>query len=160
VTGTRPERPILATVICVYEAFIVLGAIVAFFSLKFLVPLTTHAAVHRGPTLAASAINWVSCLLAMAAAITLWQMRRSSVLFLGARFGMALVLFLVGLFHPIHAIATPHSTQGLSPANIAHAFRILGVIALALSGFIAWYAYKITAPHRFLPESAEPELTS
>jgi hypothetical protein len=85
-------------VICVYEAFIVLVAVAAFFSLKFLVPLTTHSAVHHHPTLAASTINWVFCLLAMASAITLWQMRRSSVLFLGARFGMDLVLFVAGLF--------------------------------------------------------------
>ena len=149
-TGTRPERPILATVICVYEAFIVLGV-----SLKFLVPLATHAAVHHDPTLAASTINWVSCLLAMASAITLWHMHRSSVLFLGARFGMDLVFFVAGLFHPIHAMATPHSNQGLSPANIAHAIRIFEVIALALTGFIAWYAYKITAAKALSPPEGQ-----
>jgi hypothetical protein len=153
VTGPRPERPILATVVCIYEASIVLLDVVGYFSLKFLVPLTTNAAVHYHPTLRAGLISWVSCLLALAAAITLWQMRRSAVVFLGARFGMDLVLFVVGLFHPIHATTQPHSTQALSPSSIAHAFRIVGVIALALSGFIAWYAYKITSAKALsLPE--------
>jgi hypothetical protein len=150
VTGTRPERPALATVVCFYEIVIVVLEVIAYFFLRYFVPHTSHAEVYYHPTLRQNLASGLFCILALAGAVALWQMRRSSVIFLGARFAFNVVLYAVGLVHP--AITGPH--PGHNPTIPAYLFGLIGV---TLSASIAWYAYDITSPNAPSPPNPEAQ---
>jgi hypothetical protein len=167
VTETRPARPVLATVISIWEVFIVVMAITSRVAVKVLLHRayrSTHTAPHAvssSPLLEAAII--LGYALAIAAAITLWQMRRIAFAFLTARFCLELTLFLVAMMRPVTLAGTRH--PGFRFIVIA-----IDIAALALNAAIAWYAWYVTTPTPELgtaqapdpasPRPAEPELTT
>ena len=80
-TGTRPERPLLATLVCIWEVFIVVLAIVTHYTVNHLhnsrPPGQSFPPIHPvGPL--QTAASWLTYTLAVAAAVTLWRMHRSA----------------------------------------------------------------------------------
>jgi hypothetical protein len=137
VTEVRPERPVLATVICIFEVAVVVLAIAAHFLRVVLLNALhhTHRAVDSSAltTLHFSALHYaregLAGILALAAAIALWQMHRAAFYILAARTAMEAAGFLVSLRHP---------------ASVTR--LVFNLAALALSAAITWYVYVITKP--------------
>lgn len=133
----RRIRPPLATAICIYEIFVVVLDVAAYLFLKYFIPHTTDGAVLYHPTLRQNLTSALFSVLAIAAAVALWQMRRSAVIFFGARFALNIGLFVIGFF--------PSSTA--HPAHGSHLLAYLfATVGLALSGLVAGYAYAVTSP--------------
>jgi len=155
VTGTRPERPALATVICIYETFIVVWTIASHYVTRPLPPT-----LHNGLTVPhihltnplQPAASWLTRALALAAAVTLWRLHRSAILFLAGRFCISLVLFLVGFprVQSLFATMHPHSPS-ISLSALLWVASAIAIIGIALNAFIAWYAYDITTPEAISP---------
>jgi hypothetical protein len=161
VTGTRPERPVLATLICIWEVFTIVLAIASYMFLEHM--LSAHPSIHPHPTtLLHSISSWLFPLLAAAAAITLWQMRRAAFFLLAARFAMSLLWFLAGLprlFAQHWPTLPPGSPGAINVIAIRWGAILFSIVSLALSGSIAWYAYDITTPEALSPHDPEAHLT-
>jgi hypothetical protein len=156
VSEPRPARPLLATLICIFEAF---TAIVPLpLALAYLFGYF-HSADYYPSPLPRSAVSWLSSALAIAAAVTLWRMHRSASYLFAARFLLTLALFLQRLPHVLAMQAL--FQHRLNPAyplehNLATTFWILSSINLAtiaLDALFAFYAYRITSPK---PQPPEP----
>ncbi|MGA7159060.1 MAG: hypothetical protein WBY53_19600 [Acidobacteriaceae bacterium] len=148
----RPKRPPLATLVCIYEVFIVVFAIAAHYWLIYMTNLANqrypnHPFLHiHSPTLLQSTASWLSYILALAAAIALWRMLRAAFVLLASRFLISLIWFIVGLTRisatPIHLSAS--AARLMSPTELRLIGFGIGFIALMLSASIAWYAYDVT----------------
>jgi hypothetical protein len=159
VTGTRPERPVLATVVCIWEVFIVVLAIVTHYTVNHLhnsrPPGQSLPPVHPVSPLQTAA-SWLTYTLAIAAAVTLWRMHRSAYIFLAGRFCISLVSFVVGALRIPSFLATTHPHQhAINLSAIVWAVGAIAIADLALDASIAWYAYDITTPEAISPP--EPE---
>ena len=145
----RPERPLLATIICLLEAAIAVLAISAHFLRIYLRNLHSHTHYSLAPlnyTPLHYAATGLACALALAIAITLWQMRRAAFYLLATRTALSLASAVALL---------------LSPFGI-HSGQIIGLITLTLNAAITWYVYVITKrkPEMIpLPEDAIPSQT-
>jgi hypothetical protein len=140
-TEARPARPLLATVISLWEASLVVLAIAARFLRIYLRGLHGHLQ-HPFPPLDTAPLHYavtaVIYALALASAITLWQMRRSAFYLLATR----AVLFFAGFLHTL----------------LRTRLSLISLANLILSSAIAWYVYDITKPK---PEIASiPEADS
>jgi hypothetical protein len=150
VNEARPERPLLATIICLLEAAIAVLAISAHFLRIYLRNLHSHTHYSLAPlnyTPLHYAATGLACALALAIAITLWQMRRAAFYLLATRTALSLASLLAGLLR-----AEPMPTNS----------RIISLAALALTAAITWYVYVITKrkPEMIpLPEDAIPSQT-
>ena len=156
----HPKRPVLATLVCIWEAVVVVLAIAGYIFLKHM--LSAHPSARPHPTtLLRSISSWVSPILAAAAAITLWQMRRSAFFLLAARFAISLLWFLVGLprLFSQHGLASPPLPHGSPLANTLVVIRwgavLFTITGIALNAFIAWYAYEITSAKALSPRDPE-----
>jgi hypothetical protein len=136
VTSERPQRPLLATIICVFE--------VAVFVIKLAGPLLLRHAFREQPgsdTALLSSIAWLSCILAPIAAVALWQMRRSAFVLLAARFALGLFWLAISRMTaapPLHA-----GSRGM--------LLFFDILSLSISGSIAWYVYDLTSPETRRP---------
>jgi hypothetical protein len=142
VNEVRPVRPLLATLICIAEAASLVLLVAAHFLFNYLRSL--HDSLRTGEpltysppfvTLHSSPLHYSAVgacyILALAAAITLWQMRRSAFYLLATLTALLLAWFAAGL---------------LRFGMTIHLGQITGFIALALSAAITWYVYGITFP--------------
>jgi hypothetical protein len=155
-TEARPARPVLATVIALWEVFIVVVAIAARVAIRVLrhAHQQAHQAAHTSTRITPSSPSHAAGLilgyaLAIGAAIALWQMHRSAFVFLTARFVVELALFIMALLHPAKTL------DSLIPLFV---FAV-DIFALALNAAIVWYAYHITTPRSIaapIPESETP----
>ena len=149
-TGTRPERPLLATLVCIWEVFIVVLAIVTHYTVNHLhnsrPPGQSFPPIHPvGPL--QTAASWLTYTLAVAAAVTLWRMHRSAFVFLAGRFCISLVSFIVGALRIPSFLATTHPHQHvINLSAIVWVVSAIAIVGLVLSASIAWYAYDITSP--------------
>lgn len=152
---TRPPRPMMATIIACWEVLIVSMAVAAHVAVRLIHhmhPATRHAAqapaVSTSPLHAAGLV--VTCVLALAAAIALWEMRRVAFILLAARFGVELVLFAEEMLRPVTAARAQHT---------AMRFAFIGIdfVALAVNAAIAWYVWHITRQPVISPLATETE---
>jgi hypothetical protein len=103
-----------------------------------------------------SVVLWLRYALALAAAIALWQMRRSAFYLLAGRVAIALVLFLVSLLHSVPPFSE-HIAYPVLPTPLMHALiRTISASFLAFHVCIAWYVYNITSPQR-LPQRSQDQ---
>ncbi len=110
----RPARPLLATIICIYEAFIVAFAAANPFLVRYLITNNANMArhYHSSPVFTLqSALGWLDYALAIAAAIALWQLRRSTFVLFLARFALELLLFLGRLPRVLELEAHPRALR-------------------------------------------------
>jgi hypothetical protein len=161
-TTVRAPRPILATVISVWEVLIVVLAVVSRVAIRLL--HRSHQSIHRStPAVLSSPLHMalvvLAAVLGIAGAIALWQMRRVAFILLAARFTVELAMFIATLVHP----SITRTRDSLIPV---FAFAI-SITALVLNAAIAWYTFYVTTPKLMLenkPEptfpAAEPELTT
>jgi hypothetical protein len=159
----------MATIIACWEVLIVSMAVTAHVAVRLLHhlhPVTRHGAQASTQAVSTSSLHVVGLVLtyvlAVAAAIALWEMRRIAFILLAARFGVELLLFAEEMFRPLTAAGAQHPAMRL-------AFIGVDVVALAVNAAIAWYAWYITrdlstplpATEPQSPDaSAEKELTT
>jgi hypothetical protein len=94
-------------------------------------------------------------ILALAATITLWRMRRVAAYVLAAQFALSAAWCIYWLFLP--PFATPLSNAfGQSPSSIQWLVNTLRLIRTAIWGGIAFYVYTITMASRPRLSSAKP----
>ena len=162
---SHPARPPLATIICIYEAFIVVFGVVTQILSRYHISNNANTArhYHSYPVVTLqSALGWLSYALAIAAAVALWQMRRSAFVLFLTRFALGLVLSLSRL--PRFMQLAAHDRALRPPGSSALAILTLTfwiiyaitAVFVALNAFFAWYAYKITSPKVSPPPLAEP----
>jgi hypothetical protein len=160
VSESRPARPLLATIICIYEAFIAILALAWYFLIGY---LNTYLAIHPHPNPLYSALSWSTYCVAAAAAIALWQMRRSAFYLVVARFGILLlwIFFTVLRFVLVNWLAF-HPARSESTAQIVMRCLVCLITlgGVALSAAIVWYVRDITSPKSFPLPVTEPRATS
>jgi len=145
VTKTRRSRPVLATVISLWEVAVVVTAIAAHVAIRMrheAYQTPYQAAQSVSHTVPASPLHIPGLVLgyalAIAGAVALWRMHRSAFIFLAARVVVEVAL-------PILAPASHAKTHdSLIPLFVF----IIDVCAFALNAAIAWYAYRVTKPKR------------
>lgn len=156
-TEARPPRPVLATLICIFEAGIVALGIASHFIIRYLreainsrragglsAPSHLIPPMHYTPLHLTSMI--VSYGLALAIAVTLWQMRHTAFYLLAMRTVLAIAGFGIGLMRASTAALTPTHTVGISHAAILWVARVLSFLFLAFDATMTWYVYDITKP--------------
>ena len=140
----RP-RPILASVICFYEVIMVFLALMGFaFAHAMRIANPLRIRVPDSPL--RLTITWVGYALAIAIAVTLWQMRREA--FYLAAGKLCLVLLGIG-----YSFAHPHVARvgraGQTHVNM-QALGAVGiiiiVISLSINAAITFYIQDITRP--------------
>jgi hypothetical protein len=149
-----PKRPTLATAICIYEVvMIVFGLYLRRWSHAFIL---AHPERGYPPTpLWLTVVYGLDDLIAVAAIVMLWRMKRPASYLFTTRFFVFLLLF-------IHAKIWP--SVPLHPAKIKHLGFVhfvengVGIFFLLLSGSIATYVYMILFHPR--PPSMNTEPTS
>jgi hypothetical protein len=148
VTESRPARPPLATIICIYlvvTAFIPLQILwilfwgwfhsVYIFRLPFLLP-------H-------SFMLFAICALTFAGTIALWQVRRAAFFLLAARFALSVTGLAINLprrvtfYHRMSATLPPVVTDSIMRMTFASI-----TAEWVLSAAIVWYVYRVTSPKR------------
>ena len=152
-TESRPVRPLLATILCIYLVVSVLVPVpIALISIWGYF----HSVFIYHPTLPHSAMSWVNCGLGITGAVALWQMRRVAFYLLATRFGLVLLLRFPLIIAYSRRISTmpPAITHSMT-VNMAYAVIVAEWI---LSALIVWYVYKITSPKVLSPPLSEPEL--
>jgi hypothetical protein len=141
----RP-RPVLATVICIYEGILV------FFGLLSIAFLAVGRAVN--PSLAStdrsvlrSVLPWIAYLLAIGIAITLWQMRREAFYLAATRLGLSVLGTAWAFIHPTHVARVSRVGQPQINMHAVGAVTILfAVIVLSINAAITFYIQDITRP--------------
>jgi hypothetical protein len=141
----RP-RPILASVICFYEAVIVFFALLGFafiHALRIVNPARTD--IPTPPLMLL--LNWLGYACAVAIVITLWQMRREAYYLAAIRFCLSLAGIVYSFTHPRNMIRVGYVGR---PTPNLHAFGALGimiiVISLSINAAIAFYVGDVTRP--------------
>jgi hypothetical protein len=152
-TDDRRVRPRLATVICIYEGASVLLGVVSYCILTYSHRIHPSVADYSTPLLQ-SVVIWLRYVLALAAAIALWQMRRAAFYLLAGRVAIALVLFLVSLL-PSTPPTPAHSEYMMSTTVVGGMIHIVSAAFLILHACIAWYVYNITSPKALSPHVPE-----
>ncbi|HZL26222.1 MAG TPA: hypothetical protein VFC39_06795 [Acidobacteriaceae bacterium] len=156
-TVERPARPALATLICIFELGVVALLIASHFIVRSLrdqfnalrannpsVHSQPFPPIHYTPLHLTSMI--VSYGLALAVAITLWQMRRSAFYLLATQTTLSLITFGIGLVRTLSvALHVPHAA-GINHAAIFWIARILSFLFVAFEAAMTWYVYDITKP--------------
>jgi hypothetical protein len=141
---SRP-RPVLAIVICIYEALIVL--IGGFLSAIALVLRAGKASDVHAPLLKV-ALSWAGYALALGIVVTLWMMRREAFYLAATRLVLGLLGLAYSFIHPVHlpSVARP---RGGPPMDM-HLLIVLGIVVevffLAISAAITFYIQHITKP--------------
>lgn len=151
-TTTRPARPLFATIICGYEALVIVLGILA--------QWTSHAITVAHPERGyppspvwQSAIVDLDYVIAMAAIITLWRMHRSASFLLAGRFVISLVLFVHWKIWP----SLPKNPVKLKHPGVVHGIvEAIGIFFLLASAFVAIYVYMIFFHPRPPSIKAEP----
>lgn len=153
-TEVRPERTPIATLICFFEAAIAVWTIVGRTVFHIIRTTGSARAYHSYPTsLLQTVVRDLDVLLALAAAITLWQMRRSAFYLLATRFVLSLVWFVWNLLRG----ASLTVLQDGARSAIIHFLRtFIGLCFLMLSAAITWYVYNITKPKPETTSNPEP----
>jgi hypothetical protein len=142
VTQAHPERPLLATIISIY---LVVSVLVPLPIALIYLDEFFHSVFIYHTTLPGSAMSWVIFGLAMAGAVTLWQIR----------FGLSLLLkFKLILAYSRRVSTMPPAITHSMIVNMAYAVIVADWI---LSALIVWYVYKITSPKASNPPLSEPE---
>jgi hypothetical protein len=122
-------------------------------------------ALHLKPVphpLLHSLSRWLMAAMALAAAAALWRMHRSAAIFFGARFGLALLWFLVALPYlmaqhwPSVRVGSPFALQMIV---VRWGSYLLSIGILTFDAALAWYAYDVTAK-RDVPPALDPEFTT
>lgn len=153
----RPARPPLATISCIYlivTAFIPLP-IILILLWSWSNPFFHFPLVRLLPR---TSMPVVICSLAIAGAITLWQMRRAAFFLLAIRLILSIVLQVIHLprniafFHRMSRISRPVADSALRMAFASIAAKWL------LSALIVWYVFRITTPQRASVQSPDPGL--
>ena len=150
---SRPTRPPLATIICIYlvaTAFIPLPVM-------WIVSWSWFHSLSYPPNLFLlwlSPIPLVICALALAGTIALWQMRRSAFFLLAARFALSLAILVI---HLPRSTALLHRMSATMPRAITDSLETRVIFALIadqwiLDAAIVWYVYRITAPQQVSAE--------
>ena len=154
-TEARPERTPIATLICVFEATIVVWAILGRTTLHFIRSAGSGRAYHFYPTsLLETVVKDLDVLLALAAAITLWQMRRPAFYVLATRFALSFSWFASKLLRGANLPVLHSGTRSM----VIDSLRLLvSVCFLILSAAITWYVYRITKPRTEISLIAEAE---
>jgi len=143
-TDDRRARPRLATVICIYEAASVLLGVASYCILTYSHSIHPSVADYSAPLLQ-SVVIWLRYVLALTAAIALWQMRRAAFYLLAGRVAIALVLFLVSLLPATPLISMQHEYL-MSTTEVGGMIHIISATFLIFHACIAWYVYHITSP--------------
>jgi hypothetical protein len=158
VTEIRPERPILATLLCIFEAGIVALAIASHFIARLLRDfinahradgVSTHTTfilpTHSTPLHLGFLVLTYG--LALAIAITLWQMRRSAFYLLAARTGLSCITFVLGVVRWMSGtLPQPHRRMPINPVAIFWIVGILSFCWLVFNVVMTWYVHDITSP--------------
>jgi hypothetical protein len=146
-TEVRQPRPVLASVICVYEALIVLFGVLGFITSHLLRSASASAAAVQTSALSL-VLPWIGYALALGIAVTLWQMRREAFYLAAARFGLGLLELAYFFIHPVHI--APIARPGGGPPINAQGFVVVGILIdvffLAISAAITFYIQHITKP--------------
>ena len=147
-----PARPRLATITCIY---LVVTAFIPMPTMWILIWGWFHSVFIYDSTLR-TPFSLVVCALAIAGAITVWQMRRAAFFLLAVRFILSMALLVIifprslDVFHRVSAISR-------SVANLAMRLGLAGIVTeWLLNALIVWYVYRITAPRRFSPGPTNP----
>jgi hypothetical protein len=163
VNETRQARPPLATIICTY---LIVTALVPL-PLIWIYLLGWFNSLSEGsestfifhPTLPHSPLYWVSCALAIAGAIALWQMRRLAFSLLATRLGLSLITRIITLPRGIALFRiTATMPPGIADSSALRTTYLLIVAQWIISALIVWYVYRITSPKPFVSGSAKYEL--
>jgi hypothetical protein len=158
VTTTKPERPLIATVICAYETF----ALAAGLLLWWLIHAINSAHPDRAypPTPAWQNIAaWLSEALLLAAIFTLWKMRKSAFPIFVSRFAISLTLFIAFVTRKLPTNPSSHVSPRVHA--FTHAFtEAISVFLLVLSASIATYTYMILFRPQLLSVEPTPEPVS
>jgi len=143
-TEVRPERTPVATFICAFEVAIAAWVILGRFAVYIIRSVASSPAYHSYPTpLLQTVVRDLDVLLAVAAAVTLWQMRRSAFYLLATRFVLSFVWFGWGL---LRGTSLPVAHDG-GRSEIIHVIRLLiALCLLLLNAAITWYVYRVTKP--------------
>ena len=158
---SRPARPPLATNICVY---LIVTAVIPFQAIWIVIWGWFHS-VFVNPRISLllphAPMPLVTCALALAGSITLWQMRRAAFFLLAGHLGFSLASTLLRL---PRLIALSHRMSATLPRAVADSAMRMEFASIAaqclLNAAIVWYVYRITSAHHFSAESAGPELTT
>lgn len=169
----RTERPAVVVGICIYEAlaagFGVLGQLFVLAARRI-----SPAVAQLHTPLAATLLSWASIALAVGGAITLWLLRKGSVVVLGTRFLLGVVVFVVSIASPrlltpkqvavhpntasslapieTHTRAKRTTQPAFDPSALRVVGRLVGALLLLISGAIAAYAYWLF----FVPHEPKP----
>jgi hypothetical protein len=157
-TEIGPARPPLATIICIY---LIVTAFIPLQVMWILIWGWFHSIYNYPPILLHSPMSWLMWTLAIAGAITLWQMRRVAFFLLAIRYTLSLALLVIDI---PPRIAFFHRMSAILPRSVADSAMRASVASIAaqwlLSAAIIWYVYRITPPQHVSPELADPELTT
>jgi hypothetical protein len=151
VNESRPARPALATVICVYEVVLLLALPLIQWGLQrqFAAthPLRQYHAYPAHPL--QSAVGWFGTALLIAAVVALWQMRRVAFLLFLAHFGLLLVLRYLRLplmMKTYRLLYQAASTSGFYWPLIM--LFVMIAVEWTINLLILWYVFRITSPKR------------
>ncbi len=154
-TTTKPERPLLASVICGYEILAIVASLLLWWFLHAI--NSAHPGRVYPPTPAWQNIASIATyLLALAAAITLWKMHRSAFVFLAGRFVIGLVLFIAYVSRTSPASPPTHKTL-ITHATARHITEGISVFFLLISACIAASAYMLLFHPRQPSTSPAPQ---
>jgi hypothetical protein len=151
------RRPPLATIICIY---LIVTAFIPLTVMWILVWGWFHSIYNYPPILLHTPMSWLMCILSIAGAVMLWQMRRVAFFLLAIRYTLSLALLIINI---PHRIAFLHRMSAISH-SVASSIIRLSLTSIVtewlLNALIVWYVYRITAPQRFSAESADIEATA
>ncbi len=151
-TTTKPERPLLASIICGYEILAIVASLLLWWLLHAI--NSAHPGHAYPPTPAWQNIASIaSYILALAAAIAIWKMHRLAFVFLAGRFVIGLALFIAYVFRTPPAIPQAHKTL-ITHATARHITEGISVFLLLISACIAASAYMLLFHPR--PPSTNP----
>jgi hypothetical protein len=149
VTAKHPARPLLATLICIYEIAIVLLAILAR-SFSHWLSIAHPSAYHPTPFSQIAALE-LTYVLAVFAAILLWRMHHLAAYLLTVRFFITLVFYIVTLTATIPNRPARHAGL-ISPTAIHWLTYVVGLMIVLLNAAIPWYVYDITSSRNYGPQ--------
>ncbi len=156
----RPARPVLATLICIYEAAVLVLALALRLRPGQAPQVHAHAAVLPPISPLVVPLSWLGYTLALAAAIALWQMRRSAFFLLMARLAISIAVVLLTmprlrwLHHRIDPLVA--RAPGFQPDVLGLAILTI-VVSWSISIAILCYVGVITSPRRPPPPDAETQ---
>jgi hypothetical protein len=156
---SRPTRPPLATIICIY---VVVTAFIPLPVMGILLWGWSHS-VFSFPwirLLPHSPMPIVICALALAGTIALWQMRRVAFFLLTIRLILSLGLQAINLQH---SVAFFHRMSAILPPSFTVEMRGIYAVEAAqwlLSALIVWYVYRITSPRHTSAELSGAQLNA